>query len=81
MAITVPQIPSAIQAVADLQAKLNDLSMLLRQAKELSDNNWQLDIGSRGSLIVTITPAQQAAMIDQYEAFKTQLVSIFQTLP
>lgn len=81
MSITVGQIPSALNAVSSLASTLNDVRMLLNQAKELSDKNWQVDIGSRGSLVVTITPAQQAAMIAQYDAYKTQLVSLFQTLP
>lgn len=81
MAITVGQIPQAIQTVGELESKLNDILMLLKQAKELADKNWQLDIGSRGSLIVTITPAQQASMIALYESYKTQLVSTFQNLP
>jgi hypothetical protein len=81
MAITVPQIPAALLTVTDLQAKLNDMRLLLAQAKELSDKNWQTDIGSRFPLILTVSPAQQAAMVGAYDALKTALVSTFQQLP
>lgn len=81
MAINVGQISSALSTIEQLGSALNDLRLLLVQAKDLSDKGWQIDIGSRGSLIVTISPAQQAAMIAQYDSFKTQLVSTFQQLP
>lgn len=81
MSITVQQIPAAVAAVKSLDSILNDIRMLLEQAKDLSDKNWQIDIGSRAPLVVTISPAQQASMISQYDAYKTNLVAVFNTLP
>lgn len=81
MAITVGQIPSALVTVQALQGKLNDIQMLLTQAKELSDKSWQIDIGSRFPIIVTISPVQQLALVGAYDALKTSLVSTFQQLP
>lgn len=79
--VSVQDIPQALVTISQLNSKLNDLSMLLRQAKELSDKNWQMDIGVRFPIVVTISPAQQAGMVNQYDTLKTDLVSIFQTLP
>lgn len=81
MAITVDQIPSTLTTLQELSNLLNDTRMLLNQAKELSDKNWTVDIGSRFSLPVTITPEQRLAMVAKYDDFKAQLVSKFQTLP
>lgn len=81
MSITILQIPQALTAIDALTQTLNDMRMLVSQAKELSDKGWQIDIGVRGPLIVTITPTQQGALVAQYDTFKTQLVSTFQTLP
>lgn len=81
MAITVVQIPAAIATTQALQSKLNDISLLLAQAKELSDKGWQTDIGTRFPIIVTISPAQQAALVGDYDTLKASLVTIFQQLP
>lgn len=81
MAITLAQIPAALQSVGQIAGKLNDIRMLLEQAKELSDKGWQIDIGSRFSLPVTIPVEKRLEMIDKYEEFKSQLVTMFQTLP
>lgn len=81
MSITVGQIPQALQTVGDLGNQLNDISMLLKQAKELSDKGWVVDIGSRFSLPLTISIQQRQDMIAKYDEFKAQLVSTFQNLP
>ena len=81
MAITVGQIPGMLQTVEVLTGKLGDMRMLLNQAKELSEKGWQVDIGSRLPILVTITPAQRQALIDHYETIKAQLATEFQKLP
>lgn len=81
MAITVAQIPEALNTVGELTSVLNDIRMLLDQARELSAKNWQINIASRGSLMVTISAEQRLAMLAQYEDYKAQLVTAFQNLP
>lgn len=81
MAITVGQIPLAISTAQTLQSKINDILLLLAQAKELSDKGWTTDIGTRFPIIVTITPAQQAALVGDYDTLKASLVTTFQQLP
>lgn len=81
MAITVVQIPTAILVSQALQSKVNDILLLLAQAKELSDKGWQTDIGTRFPIIVTISAAQQSALVGDYDTLKTSLVTLFQQLP
>ena len=79
MAITVGQIPQALLTVEEIGRNLNTLRMLLNQAKQFSDNGWQVDLG--GGLVITVTPEQRTALVAQYDTLKAQLVSTFQTLP
>lgn len=81
MAISGGQIPQALVTVQALASTLNDIKLLLGQAQELISKNWQVDIGSRFPIIVTVTPEQQAGMIAQYDALKSALVATFQNLP
>lgn len=79
--VTVGQIPQAISTVQSLLQILNNLQMLLGQAKDLSDKNWQVDIGVRFPIVVAVTPAQQSALVGDYDTLKAQLVTVFQQLP
>ena len=81
MAITVEQIPSTLATIENMARTLNDLRMLIGQAKELSDKGWVIDIGSRFSIPLTVSVQQRQGMIAQYDTLKAQLVSTFQTLP
>jgi hypothetical protein len=81
MAITEGQIPTALGKTEELLSELGNLRMLLSQAKELSDKGWQIDIGSRIPLIVTISAQQKIDMIAQYDTIKAKLASIYQQLP
>ena len=81
MAITVNQISQALVTINDLNNTLNDLRMLLGQAKEMSDKGWQIDIGTRFPIVVVISTAQQAQMVGYYDTLKARCVSLFQALP
>ena len=81
MSITVGQIPVALQSISQMDSTLNDLRMLLSQAQQLAANSWQIDIGARGPIIMTVSPAQQAAMIALYDSFKATLVTAYGQLP
>jgi hypothetical protein len=81
MAITVQQIPAALQTVNDLSNKLNDIRMLLGQAQELANNGWVVDVGSRFPLPLTVSVQQRQDMVAKYDDYKAQLVTIFQQLP
>ena len=84
MAITINQVPAAIQTVASIQGNLNNLSALLSQAEILAANNWIINVSMGTGLPpinVTISPAQQAAMVAQYDTLKATLASLYATLP
>jgi hypothetical protein len=84
MAITVNGIPAAIETLSSIQTNLNNLNALLRQAEILAANNWVVNVSMGTGLPpinVTISPAQQAAMVAQYDTLKATLASLYATLP
>ena len=84
MAITVNQIPTALQIVSSLEQNICQLNALLFQAQILAANGWVYNIAmgtGQSPVNVTVTAGQQAAMIAQYDALKTTLASLYGQLP
>lgn len=81
MAITVTQINAALQAIDQLERTLATTSALLGKAQQLANAGWVFDVGVSSPILITITPTQQQAMVAQYDALKSQLVTTFGQLP
>lgn len=82
MAITVGQVPGAIVTVGVLGRQLVDLGALLNQAQNLINTGGIINIGSGANPVnITVTPAQQNALIAIYDGLKASLVTTFGQLP